>query len=262
MGYFSWDCRGCGHSVREGRGWMGKAVVQSEDGSTFKGSYDGYGRVEGAMGTVELDHGQRWALWHQACHKLAGGGGFSAASKPSRDQGLGPSDEYPEPTTQDHLAALLELSREAARKDREARQRQAECQREEQALIGDAAKCGACGFTTYFVIEHKAQRLAIRCPNPKCRKLRPFPEELEGRWHDLQSKYPDLPVIWEDRVVGPHFETVRWFEQTLASYEEELRTVSSDDEDLLFLTRRMEETRSKLVEARREAEASEAAETL
>lgn len=124
MGFFSWDCKGCEHSVREGRGWMSKAVAQGSDGDTASGSYDGYGRLSGSMGEIELtDRDGTFALWHKTCFALSKRPAFSGPSRSSGDQGMPPADEVKEPETLDDLRALRELAAETRRKDREAYQR-------------------------------------------------------------------------------------------------------------------------------------------
>lgn len=121
MGFFSWDCKGCGHSIREGRGWMGKALVQGEDGSTASGSYDGYGRLDGSMGELEMaDRDGHFELWHQICFKLSNRPEYSGPSRGARDQGMPPADELPEPRNLDDLRALTEKAKDDARKEREA----------------------------------------------------------------------------------------------------------------------------------------------
>lgn len=108
MGFFSWDCRGCGHSIREGHGWMGKAVVQGQNGDTATGSYDGYGRLEAGFGEVELaDYSGKFALWHRTCFELKGRPAFYGTSRMSNDQGMPPSDEEQEPRTAQDVDDLL-----------------------------------------------------------------------------------------------------------------------------------------------------------
>ena len=120
MGFFSWDCKGCDHSIREGRGWMSRAVAQGDDGDTASGEYDGYGRLDGSMGEITLgDRSGQFALWHKACFKLAGRPAYSGPSRSARDQGMSPADEIPEPQRAEDLLALKELAAIALRKDKE-----------------------------------------------------------------------------------------------------------------------------------------------
>ena len=51
MGFFSWNCRGCGHPMLSDHKankinrWMRDVVAVEHDGNVVKGGYDGYGRV-------------------------------------------------------------------------------------------------------------------------------------------------------------------------------------------------------------------------
>ncbi len=53
MGFFSWNCTRCGHSVMnpyvvdKETAWKNEVVALFKDGTVLKGSYDGYGRVDG-----------------------------------------------------------------------------------------------------------------------------------------------------------------------------------------------------------------------
>jgi hypothetical protein len=123
MGFFSWDCRGCGHSIREGRGWMSRAVAQGADGSVVCGDYDGYGRLQSSVGEVELDACGEFALWHRACFELGGRSAFSGVSRHAQDQGMPPADEFPEPRHAGDLSALRELAAVASLKAKEMRGR-------------------------------------------------------------------------------------------------------------------------------------------
>lgn len=52
MGFFSWDCKGCNEailspwSVNQTNRWRAYAIATKQDGSTVKGLYDGYGRID------------------------------------------------------------------------------------------------------------------------------------------------------------------------------------------------------------------------
>lgn len=120
MGFFSWDCKGCNHSIREGHGWMGKAVVVGKDGSTARGEYDGYGRVTGSIGEVELaDRNGHFALYHRRCFELVGRPEFRSASAMATDQGTPESDQYPEPKSMQDIEALREVAATKAREHHE-----------------------------------------------------------------------------------------------------------------------------------------------
>ena len=118
MGMFSWDCKGCGHSVREGKSWMGKAVATDKEGSRLIGAYDGYGRiveaeVMGLCGAPEV--------WHFRCWTLAGKPEWTGGSRNALDQGM-PNGDLPEPGDTTDVArmaksasALLAAKRAAMR---------------------------------------------------------------------------------------------------------------------------------------------------
>ena len=89
MGFFSWNCKACGHPMLssyvtdEHNEWMSDVVVLAEDGSVLKGEYDGYGRV----GEHEYDYDEPEA-YHKACWELEGKPTeFKEASVSARDQG-------------------------------------------------------------------------------------------------------------------------------------------------------------------------------
>lgn len=88
MGFFSWDCKGCTHSVREGHrdDWMTKAVVLDREGSRVVGFYDGYGRV--GEGGTEIQNVSKPEVWHHACYVAMGKPEYSGPSPMARDQGL------------------------------------------------------------------------------------------------------------------------------------------------------------------------------
>ena len=76
MGFFSFNCKGCKTSVREGE-------------LVFKmGEYDGYGRVDD-------DEGMDAQYWHVACLSKLAGKDLAAmgSSSSARDQGCGPVRE-------------------------------------------------------------------------------------------------------------------------------------------------------------------------
>lgn len=99
MGFFSWDCRGCGHpmlsvwATSPKNAWMREVVVVEHNGSIVVGEYDGYGRV----GDHELKYGP-WTdnstclnepgCWHKACWVKEGGPTDYAPSVGSGCQGF------------------------------------------------------------------------------------------------------------------------------------------------------------------------------
>jgi hypothetical protein len=95
MGFFSWDCKGCGHPMLSRHAtnkineWMNDVVVLEKSGNAYMGKYDGYGRV----GNAEIQtHGP--CCWHKACWEKAGKPEYSEASEMSEDQGYFFGDEH------------------------------------------------------------------------------------------------------------------------------------------------------------------------
>lgn len=258
MGYFSWDCKGCNHSIREGQGWMGKAVVQGADGDTASGAYDGYGRLSGSTGETELtDMGGKFAIYHKVCFILLGRPEYSAPSRSARDQGTPPSDEFPEPRNADDLRALKELADAADRKEKAQAARRHACGEAELKLIGSAANCPHCRFNTFFVIERNGT-LLIRCPNRDCTKLRVFPAAIAPTWRALAAEYADQPVIWDDRKIGPNFEQVESILARIRQFEgEDASPVEGE-----YIATQIARLRKELVTATAEAQAREDAEVL
>jgi hypothetical protein len=91
MGFFSWNCKACGHSVissyavESNNEWMTMAVVLTEDGDMIRGEYDGYGRV----GHYDYNEdGSDPEMYHEACWEVIGKPTeFSGPSESARDQG-------------------------------------------------------------------------------------------------------------------------------------------------------------------------------
>jgi len=111
MGFFSWDCRECGHpmlsqwSINNTNNWMQHVVVIDSSGVVLKGIYDGYGRVvpisdESTAGyrinNGLLDGGyQDPECWHRACWEIAGKPTeYTEPSTSPRDQGFFFEDEH------------------------------------------------------------------------------------------------------------------------------------------------------------------------
>lgn len=256
MGFFSWDCKGCKHSVREGHGWMSKCLVQGKDGSQATGDYDGYGKIEGSFGTIDLTDEGDFELWHHACYVLSGRPTFSGPSRTSRDQGMPPANELAEPKSADDLRALKELADAADRKAKAQAARMHECREAEHKLLGAEGKCPHCGFDTFFVVE-KNGSLMIRCPNRDCLKLRAFPTERAEAWRALAAKFDDQPVIWDDRKVGPHFADANRIQHNIERYEAERKEYDDDS----YVDKRLVELRVALGVATTHGQRSEQAET-
>jgi hypothetical protein len=129
MGFFSWDCPGCKHSIRHSHAvnddsaWLSEAVLVEPDGSTARGLYDGYGRLEMRSGrSIEL--GDSPLLYHEACYDLTGKPSYAKPSRSAWDQGHFVGEYDPKkPASRADVAALAAKSdadREARRKEREA----------------------------------------------------------------------------------------------------------------------------------------------
>lgn len=111
MGYFSWDCPCCHNSVRSHSAttadsqWMSRAVAVFEGGTLLRGEYDGFGGV--GNGHYELDVGEDFALYHEACWLLTGKPAFSQPSRHAHDQGHFVGEYDPtEPKSEADLAAM------------------------------------------------------------------------------------------------------------------------------------------------------------
>lgn len=92
MGFFSWNCKCCGKSIRspysvdDDTAWMNDAVSVLRNGSVVIGRYDGYGRLDNPEGTFELDSMEA-CLYHEKCWKESGKPDEYSPSDHARDQG-------------------------------------------------------------------------------------------------------------------------------------------------------------------------------
>jgi len=90
MGFFSWNCKSCGHPMlspyvlSDINAWMNQVVVQFGNGTRLIGEYDGYGRVN----DIEFDYGSKPECYHLSCWKAEGEPGYDCESVTSRDQGF------------------------------------------------------------------------------------------------------------------------------------------------------------------------------
>jgi hypothetical protein len=114
MGFFSWECPECGHSIRfygACRGasrWLSQAVVIRRTGTIVRGSYDGYGRVDG----YEI-RDLKACIYHARCYHLAGSPGYTGLSNTARDQGFFVGEyDPPEPVTRKDVQALARYAKE------------------------------------------------------------------------------------------------------------------------------------------------------
>lgn len=103
MGFFSWNCRGCGHpmlseyATNETNEWMRDVVVLEKSGNVYTGKYDGYGRVGGAEIHIQWENSKLLngpCCWHKACWEKAGKPEYDEQSKMSDDQGYFFDDEH------------------------------------------------------------------------------------------------------------------------------------------------------------------------
>jgi hypothetical protein len=106
MGFFSWNCKECGASMRAANTgsahWLSRVVVMFRNGTRLIGEYDGYGRVNGR----DIDeYGNAFpTCYHQACWHKAGKPEYSeGGSDQAGDQGFfcGYADDPPEPVCED-----------------------------------------------------------------------------------------------------------------------------------------------------------------
>lgn len=103
MGFFSADCKGCGHPLlsliasNEVNIWMNLGVIITVDGEIFVGSYDGYGQLwcddeeqipEGEWSVMGIGSPSGPTVWHEACWKVAGyPTDYQGPSEAAADQG-------------------------------------------------------------------------------------------------------------------------------------------------------------------------------
>ncbi len=92
MGFFSWNCKSCGHpmlcrgATEDKNEWMTKVVAMFKDGNWYVGTYDGYGGV-GVCGVNLADgHGEP-CCYHEACWVKAGRPEYDGPSDHAADQG-------------------------------------------------------------------------------------------------------------------------------------------------------------------------------
>lgn len=91
MGFFSWNCKGCGKSIKApydlpaSLDWHNTAVVLLSNGTRIIGEYDGYGRLGGW--DYGDSSGEEPEMWHQRCWEGAGCPDYTGASRHAEDQG-------------------------------------------------------------------------------------------------------------------------------------------------------------------------------
>ena len=93
MGFFSFTCAKTQLPILASTSWdekYSKVVVLDEDGSKLKGIYDGYGRVMGNIGEVELDYADvEGGNVKLVLQKFYNGESFEALGKSHSDPGQG-----------------------------------------------------------------------------------------------------------------------------------------------------------------------------
>lgn len=107
MGFFSWNCKCCGYSIRSQyadageNNWMAKVVAIIRNGGIIKGEYDGYGRISTAN-YEDVEDLDNHTLYHEACWEKAGQPkDYMGPSHHAADQGYftGPSPTLLSPLT-------------------------------------------------------------------------------------------------------------------------------------------------------------------
>jgi len=103
MGFFSWQCKKCDHSIKAPHniptGWeyMNEVVWVREGEDPVIGEYDGYGTIEDLEVTwVEPE------LWHKVCWRNAGSPEYTSPSDRAGDQGY----FYEDPTEKEMMEAI------------------------------------------------------------------------------------------------------------------------------------------------------------
>jgi len=92
MGMFSWECKGCLHSIlgpyvlTKQNTWMNKATALAPDGSLLIGEYDGYGRIK-STDLMDFSGGEVPELWHYGCWMVSGCPKYEHPSTHAQDQG-------------------------------------------------------------------------------------------------------------------------------------------------------------------------------
>ena len=110
MGFFSSDCKGCGHpmlsewSTSPINDWMRSVVIIAPNGEPLSGIYDGYGRVDNVTSPPNLkgEHGitmfvlggREPCCYHTACWNKDGQPTECVPSTYSADQGFFFEDEH------------------------------------------------------------------------------------------------------------------------------------------------------------------------
>ena len=103
MGFFSWSCRGCGHSIRnpyaitQATEWMNDMVVLTPDGARHEGMYDGYGRLMDEVDLVGAGLDETMDVWHRNCWIADSTPAYQGPAASAADQGHFLAPESPDP---------------------------------------------------------------------------------------------------------------------------------------------------------------------
>ena len=133
MGFFSWNCKGCGHPLLSGyaaygvNGWMVYGVAITKRGRLHRGCYDGYGRLNGVRIDLDVYWSKRTGTssgdpdcYHRACWQILGGPlRYKGGSESAADQGFffDPGDhQIAEPKTRADLKMAKQKAREIERR--------------------------------------------------------------------------------------------------------------------------------------------------
>jgi hypothetical protein len=101
MGFFSWNCKGCGHpllssyAAHDNNLWMVSGVAITKRGRLHRGGYDGYGRLNGVRIDLDVYWSKRTGTsscnpdcYHRACWLIMGQPlQYKGGSENASDQG-------------------------------------------------------------------------------------------------------------------------------------------------------------------------------
>jgi len=196
MGFFSYECKHCDHSILssasidpEINGWMKDAVVLSPNGSRVIGEYGGYGDI-GGMDSSEGDIGGDAVWLHQACWEVAGKPEYdhfrklTASSKMSRR-----SDRKVFTVvsmTDDDEGAVLSRGDEQVSVNKVAEGLYTTKEREVFETIVGSDSAGDQGF--FFGKEHDVIDPRITDEAERERLLTEGVEKRERRWYDDRAR--------------------------------------------------------------------------
>jgi len=213
MGFFSANCRACGHpllsraATTEGvNGWMRFGVVVFGNGEVHDGEYDGYGRLDGH--DVHDGYLYEGSVYHEDCWKALGKPmDFVGKSDDADDQGWFFDDGDHDMASPLHdEAARLSLAPVGQKKvaeitSRRRAEHEAAHEFEKKVDAARSDKCPRCGWDNGFVVE-KDGRLMVRCPNRECNELRELPAYKQALLRELFSANPDQHGPWDDDEIN------------------------------------------------------------